>query len=115
MSFCLSTNYDVDASELATLKLEEHVNSVTSFHVIVRDVLLVSQRFSSVDQTDHGHIDSLFLLQSLLDLQNGVCGLEVERLLHSSECLYKGRELVGPFYEEAMSIVILFFAPRIPC
>ena len=63
------------------------MNCVTSFHVIVRNVLLVGQRFSSVDQTDHGYIDSLFLLQRLLDLQNGVGGLKVERLLDSCERL----------------------------
>ena len=64
------------------------MDSITSFHVVELDVLLVGQRLSSVDQTDHGHIDSLFLLERLFDLQNGVRGLEVERLLDSGERLY---------------------------
>ena len=73
----------------ATLELKEHVDGVASLHVIVRDVLLVSQRLSSVDQTYHWHVNSLFLLQGLLDLEDGVCGLEVKRLLNSSERLEK--------------------------
>ena len=76
-----------DSSETASLKLEEHVNGIASFHVIMRNVLLIGERLSSVDQTDHGNIDSLLFLKGLLDLQNGVCRLEVERLFDSSERL----------------------------
>ncbi len=71
----------------ASLKLEEHVNGVTSLHVNVGNRVLVSERLSTVDQSDHGDVNSLLLLQSLLDLENVVSGLEVERLLHSCEGL----------------------------
>ena len=64
------------------------MDSITSFHVVELDVLLVGQRLSSVNQTDHGNIDSLFLLKRLFDLQNGVRGLKIERLLDSGERLY---------------------------
>ena len=54
------------------------MDSVSSLHVIMRNVLFVSQGFSSINETNHRHIDSFLLLQSLLNLQDGVCGLEVE-------------------------------------
>ena len=63
------------------------MNGIASFHVIMRNVLLIGEGLSSVDQTDHGHIDSLLFLEGLLDLQNGVCRLEVKRLFDSSERL----------------------------
>ena len=59
------------------------MDGVTSLHVVVGDVLLVSKRLATVDETDHGHIDTLFLLQSLFNLQHCVRGLEVKGLLHS--------------------------------
>ena len=53
---------DVRDNSEATLELKEHVDGVASLHVIVCDVLLVGQRLSSVDQTNHWHVNSLFLL-----------------------------------------------------
>ena len=73
---------------VTSLELEEHMNSVTSLHVIMGDVLLVSQRFASINQTDHWHVNSLFLLESLFDLKDGVGWLEVEGLFHTSKSLY---------------------------
>ena len=55
-------SFDLDIESEATFELKEHVDGVASLHVIVRDVLLVSQRLSSVDQTNHWHVNSLFLL-----------------------------------------------------
>ena len=71
----------------AALELEEHVNCVAGFHVVVGDVVLVCERLACVDQTNHENVDAFLLLQRLFDLQNCVRGLEVERLLHSGECL----------------------------
>ena len=82
-----ATNLLIDSE--ATFELKEHVDGIASFHVIVCDVLLVGQRLSCVDQTYHWNVNSLFLLKCLLDLENGVCGLEVKRLLNSSKRLYK--------------------------
>ena len=63
------------------------MNRVTSFHVIVGNVLLVGEGFSSINQTDHRHVDTFLFLKRLLDLQNRVSRLKVERLLHSGEGL----------------------------
>ena len=63
------------------------MDGVSCLHIVVRDVLVICQGLSCVDQTNHGHIDSFFLLQGLLDLQNCVRGLEVKRLLHASQSL----------------------------
>ena len=71
----------------ATFKLEEHVNSVTGLHVNVGNGVLVSERLSTVNQPDHGNVNSFLLLQRLLDLEDVVSGLEVERLLHACESL----------------------------
>ena len=63
------------------------MDSVTSLHVVVRNVVFVCERFSCVDQTYHRHVNALLLLQGLLNLQNRVRWLEVERLLHACQGL----------------------------
>ena len=73
----------------ATLKLQKHVNRVSRLHVIMCNVLLVGKRLASVNQSNHWHVDALLLLQRLLDLQNGIGRLKVERLLHSCQSLHK--------------------------
>ena len=78
--------WQVRCSE-ATLELQDHVDGLASLHIVRLDCVLVGERTSRVNETNHGHIDTLTLLQSLLDRQNRVRGLEVERLLDSSKGL----------------------------
>ena len=63
------------------------MNGVTGLHVIMGNVLLVGKRFSGIDQTNHGYVNSFLFLERLLDLQNSICGLEVERLFDASQSL----------------------------
>ena len=74
-------------SSVTSLELEEHVDDVSSLHIVVGDGLFIGQRLASVDQTNHWNVNSFLLLQGLLDVQDGVRRLEVERLLHASQSL----------------------------
>ena len=79
------------------------MNRVTSFHVIVSNILFVCERFSSINQTDHGHVDTFLFLKRLLDLQNSIGWLEVERLLHASESLSNEQVISNRFPDDTLS------------
>ena len=81
-----NTTAIVAASE-AALELEDHVDGLASLHIVRLDRVLVGQRLSLIDETNHGHVDSFTFLQGLLNVENRVRRLEVERLLHTSEGL----------------------------
>ena len=52
---------------VASLKLEDHVDGVASLHVVRLDGVLVSEGLTTEDKTNHGHVNALSLLKSLLD------------------------------------------------
>ena len=76
----------------ATLELKDHVDGLTGLHIVRLNCVLVGERLSLVDEANHGHVDALTLLQRLLDVQNSVRRLKVERLLDSSERLMHSKE-----------------------
>ena len=75
-------------SVAASLELKKHMDGVSGLHVIMCNVLLVGKRLASVNQTNHRHVDALLLLKCLLDLQNSISRLKVERLLNSCQSLH---------------------------
>ena len=72
------------------------MDRIARLHVVEGNVLLVCQRFAGVDQTNHGNVDALLLLQGLLDLQNRVRWLKIKRLLHSSQRLSTNPNMSQP-------------------
>ena len=65
------------------------MDGVTSLHVVRLNSVLVSKGLTTEDQANHSHVDSLSLLKRLLDAQNRVRWLEVERRLNASQGLHK--------------------------
>ena len=81
-----NTTAIVAASE-AALELEDHVDGLASLHVVRLNSVFVGQRLTLIDKTNHSHVDSFTFLQGLLNVENRVRWLEVERLLHTSKGL----------------------------
>lgn len=65
------------------------MDCASSLQVVVLDLHLVIQLLPAVNEPDLVNHDSLLLLESLLYHQDGVLGVEVERLLSAGQGLRK--------------------------
>ena len=70
---------------LSTSKLENHMNSASSLHVIGANLKFILKLLATEDQSDLLDINAFFLLECLFDLKDGVLSVEVEALLTSCQ------------------------------